>query len=109
MKITLTDLSKFVIIGRNEQNSMFYIRPKSDFIKEMEGKKTSPNYFVISTGNEGWTNESEIIKMIDDETKFYTYSYSENTFTDIEVVNEHIRTVKNDTTKDNIESLPIMS
>jgi hypothetical protein len=36
MNIILTDLSSFVITGRNENNSVFYIRPKSDFETEQK-------------------------------------------------------------------------
>lgn len=108
-RIVLTDTSSFVITARNEENSRFYIRPKADFIREMEGQKEDPRFIVVSTGNERFINESEIIEMIGNGTKFYTYSESENSFTDIEIVNENIKTVKNNTTKDNIENLPIIS
>jgi len=103
IKISLTNTESFVITGRNKDNSLFYIRPKENFIKETEseGKK-----LVISTLNEGFVEEQEIIKKINSGVEFYTYF--NNSFTNVIIVDEQIKTEKNNVTEDNIENLPVI-
>lgn len=109
-KINLTDLSAFVLTSRNEKNSEFYIRPKSDFERELEllkentDKNNTPFVYSVS---EGIAKEDEIIKMMKDGIKFYTYNYSNGTFTEVIEVGGNIKSKSNGTDVDNIGKLPI--
>ena len=107
--IKLTDLSAFVLTARNKDNSEFYIRPKSDFERELELKEKNENAIVFSTANEGIKKESEIIEMIDSGIKFYTFNEDDKTFTEVIIVSENIKSINNKTQEDNIEKLPILS
>lgn len=104
IKLVFTDTSSFVLTARNKENSRFYIRPKADFLRERELPKGE---LVISNGNEGVREESDIISMIDSGKKFFTHLDDE--FTDVTVVSGNLKSVKNGTTKDNIEELPVAS
>ena len=99
LNISLTDTSEFVITLRNKNCDMFYIRPKSDIVKEQNNKTT-----VIST-LQGVISEREIIEMIESGIKFYTKC--DGSFTEVVVVDGNLKSYKNDTTEDNIRSLPI--
>ena len=101
MNITLTDASAFVITRRNEANSIFYIRPKADVVKEIENKSQA-----FSFGAEGFYPENEIIEMINKGKKFYTHLNNE--FTEVIAVNNNIKSIPNNTTADNISKLPII-
>lgn len=106
MKITLINTSIFVLIGRNENNSAFYIKPKVNFEREiiLENSENS----VIST-IEGIKSESAIVEMIQSGIEFYTYNKELETFTKVIVVDGHVKTVANETETDNIVKLPILS
>lgn len=99
ISITLTDTSEYVITGRNEDLSSFYIISKSDFEKEIKNGS-----LVVSFSTEGCYSESDIIKMMS-KSKFYTHS--NNTYTDVIIVNDNIKSVPNGTTKDNLKELPV--
>lgn len=98
ISITLTDTSEYVITGRNEDLSAFYIRSKSDFEKEMKNGSS-----VVSFSTEGCYTESDIINMMS-KSKFYTYF--NNSYTDV-IVDENIKSIPNGTTKDNLKELPV--
>lgn len=99
ISITLTDTSEYVITGRNEDLSSFYIRSKSDFEKEMKNGS-----LVVSFATEGCYSESDIINMMS-KSKFYTYF--NNSYTDVILVNGNIKSIPNGTTKDNLKELSI--
>jgi hypothetical protein len=101
-KITFTDASAFVLIARNKENSRFYARPKADIIKEMEN---GAGYQVFSQMAEGVYEESKIIDMIGKGTDFFTHEGKE--FTPVTIVDGNLRSIKNGTTKDNINELSI--
>jgi hypothetical protein len=101
MNITFTDVTAFVLTFRNKANNKFYIRPKSDILREEENKKS-----VISMMNEGVFDESNIIERINNGTKFYTYS--DGNFTEVTVVENNLKTVKNLLITDNILELPLL-
>lgn len=100
MNIKLTDTYSFVITGRNKNNSSFYIRPKSDF--ETERKNGT---YVISTV-EGFKTEDFIINQINLGTEFYTFSDCD--FTIVKIVDNQLKSYKNETTIDNIGELPVI-
>lgn len=106
-RIILTDASAFVITARSKNNSEFYIRSKNDFERELELKELNENAVVIST-TEGMYSESDIINMINSGKGFYTYCYSDKSFTEIDVVNDNIRSIANETKEDNIQKLPLI-
>lgn len=99
ISITLTDTSEYVITARNEDLSVFYIRSKSDFEKEMKNGSS-----VVSFATEGCYTESDIINMMS-KSKFYTYF--NNSYTDVVIVNANIKSIPNGTTKDNLKGLPV--
>lgn len=99
MNILLTNLSEFVITRRNQENNNFYVRPKSDVITEQTNKTD-----VISP-HEGFKTEKEIIKMIENKISFFTLY--DNSFTKVIVVNNNIKSYRNNTMEDNIGKLPI--
>lgn len=101
-KITLTDTSAFVLTARNKDNSKFYIRPKADIIKEIENGN---GYHVFSQTAEGVYEEATIINMIEKGKDFFTHL--DNEFTPVRVVNGNLKSIKNETTKDNINELSI--
>ena len=105
IKITLTDTSEFVLISRNSDNSKFYIRPKSDIIRENEGQKTSKYFMVISSTYKGVIYENKIIQMINNGVKIYTMDGDE--FTEVFVVDGNLKSISNNTDMDNIVKLPI--
>lgn len=98
MKISLTNIQDYVIIGRNQNLSNFYIKPKSVFEKDNNPK-------VILSTEEGCFSENHIINMMDN-SEFFTYS--NNSYTKVIVVNNHIKSVPNGTTVDNLVGLPII-
>jgi len=105
MNIILSNTSEMLITGTNEKLDSFYIRPKSDFELELsrkDGNKYDKIYTVISS-IEGCYSEVDIIYMMKD-TKFYTYF--NKSFTDVTVVDNHLRSISNDTKMDNLQSLP---
>lgn len=89
-------LNSFVILARNENNSRFYIKPKSSFEN------------VTISLIEGIKSESEIIQMIKSGVTFYTYNKSDETFTNVIVVDNHIKSYLNNTKEDNIGKLPLL-
>lgn len=109
--ISLTDTSAFVITFRNEDNSKFYIRPKSDFERELvlmeENQDKDRRPYVISP-LDGVEDELTIIEMINNGVKFYTYNNEDETFTNIIEVDGHIKSESNETDIDNIMNLPIL-
>lgn len=102
--IRLTDASAFVITFRNEDNSEFYIRPKSDFERELELEKGK---IVYSAMHEGVKEEKIIMEMMKSGIKFYTYNYSDKTFTDVVEVDGNIKSLLNETKEDDINNLPL--
>lgn len=87
--------SSYVIIGRNGKNDRFKIIEK--------------NIFIILKDDIGFiVSESDIVKDIEEGIEYYTYNEELNTFTEVIVVNSHIKTIKNDTKIDNIDNLPII-
>lgn len=109
--IISTNTSKFLITFRNEDNSKFYIRPKSDFERELiliEENQDKDKQPIVTSPHEGVKDESEIIEMINSGTKFYTYNYEDKTFTKIVEVDGHIKTESNETDVDNIDKLPLL-
>ena len=110
-KIRLTNGNEFVITARNEDNSMFYIRPKSDFERELELLKENEDEDkqpIVISPIEGLKNEEEIIKMMGNGVKFYTYNHLDETFTEVIEVDSNIKTESNETDVDNIGKLPIL-
>ena len=103
--ITSKTSAGYVLIARNENNTEFYLRTRSDFEREME---TGAGGFIINT-SDGVRTEKEVVNMIVDGKKCYTYSAVDKTFTAVTVVDENIKSVKNKTTLDNIASLPLLS
>ncbi len=103
--ISLTNTSSFVLTGRNKRNSIFYIRPKEDFIKELKNKESGNKNLVIST-IEGFEQESKIIEMIKSGKNFFTYF--DGGFTEVKIVNNQLKSVRNSTKEDNIGKLPII-
>lgn len=87
-----------VIIGTNNKLDRFIIRPKSDIEREIINDSN------VLSPTEGCYAESEIISMIGNGYKFYTYFNKK--FTDVSVVNNHLRSVANDTMVDNLKLLP---
>lgn len=79
--------------------SAFYIRSKYDFEKEMKNGS-----LVVSFATEGFYSESDIINMMS-KSKFYTYF--NNSYTDVILVNENIKSIPNGTTKDNLKELSV--
>lgn len=100
MKITLSEIHSYVILIRNIENSIFYIRPKSDLVKEMENGTP-----IISFQNEGYFSETQIINMINIGIKFYTLN--KLVFTTVIAVNGHIKSTANGSVEDNISQLPL--
>jgi len=100
--ITFTDTSAFVLIARNKENSRFYLRPKADIVKEIEN---GPDYKVFSQMVEGVYEESKIIEMLEKGTEFFTQLNNE--FIPVTVVSGNLKSIKNGTTKDNIDELSI--
>ena len=101
MNISFTDTSEYILTARDKDFSNFYIRPKSDFIKEKKN-----NSIVISSMNEGIYSEKSIIERMK-KSKFYTYYKDE--FTEIIEVDGHIKSISNDTLEDNLKKLPIIN
>lgn len=100
MKISITNTQEYVIIGRNQSLSAFYIKPKSDFEKEIE------NYSEVISSIEGCYSESGVINMMS-KSKFYTYSSS--SYTKVIVVGSHIKSTPNGTTVDNLKNFRLDS
>jgi hypothetical protein len=109
--IGFTNTSKFVLTARNEKNSMFYIRPKSDFERELELIKENTEkdkHPFVSSPSEGIKSEKEIIESMDDGIKFYTYNYLNETFTEVMEIDGNIKSKANETDIDNIGKLPLL-
>lgn len=107
MRLLISNLSSFVITHRNEDNSKFFIRPKSDFERELILKKEDVNSIILSI-HQGSKKESDIINMMNDGDTFYTYNISDDNYTKVNVIhNDNIKTNPNRTKLDNIENLPI--
>jgi hypothetical protein len=108
--IRLTNASAYVIIFRNKDNSSFYIRPKSDFERELELIEANEDEEVrpiVTSTTEGWKFETTIITMIGKGIKFYTYNFENKTFTEVTVVDGNIKSIANETDNDNISNLPL--
>jgi hypothetical protein len=101
IKINLTNISEYLITARNNNFSIFYIRPKSDFEKDIKNETTN-----ISFQNEGLCSKIDIINMMK-KSKFYTYF--NNSYTEVIKVEENIKSYPNNSTKDNLEELPILN
>lgn len=103
ISISLSEKTAYVLTGRNEVRTEFYIRPKDDLVKEI---KKGEGGFVVSFLNEGVISKNQIIEMMDDGVLFFTYS--NNTFTSVIVVKGYLRSVPNASLEDNIENLPVI-
>ena len=101
MRISLTDTSEYIITARDKDFKNFYIRPKSDFMKEKNN-----NSLVISFTTEGVFSEELIIEKMKKST-FYTYNNTQ--FTEIIEVNGHLKSKPNNKLEDNLEKLPIIN
>lgn len=93
------DMPSFVIIARNKQSSIFYVRPRKDLDREMEMKR------AISSTDEGLLQDYEIIGMMGKGIRFYTWMG--NIFMDVQVVDGKLSSV-NGSGKDILPNLPII-
>ena len=106
-------IHEFVLTARNKTNSAFYIRPKSDFEREMfrderNGVIYPPNYVAPIHPLEGFFPESEIVRMMERGFTFWTFNSEAREFTPVRVSRGiHISSKKNRSKTDNISSLPI--
>lgn len=101
MNISFTDTTEYILTARDKDFSNFYIRPKSDFLKEKKN-----NTIIISFMNEGIYSEKSIIEKMK-KSKFYTYYKGK--FIEIIEVDGHIKSKSNDTLEDNLKNLPIIN
>jgi hypothetical protein len=102
--MSTTERSGFLITARNSDNSKFYVRPKSAYLRE---KELGEGAFVGGGSSEGMVAESSIIEMIEDGKEFFTVN-DDDEFTVVIAVDGHIRTIANDTEVDNIGSLSVI-
>jgi hypothetical protein len=106
-------IHEFLLTARNKENSAFYIRPKSEFEREMFSDKRNgmvypPNYVAPVHPQEGFFPEDEIIRMMERGFTFWTFNSEAREFTPVRVSKgKHITSKKNRSKTDNISSLPI--
>jgi uncharacterized radical SAM superfamily protein len=93
-------MKKFVIVSRNEKNSVFGV---TGLVWYWLGFRFAPTEM----------DEKEIIKLIEYGHEFYTPKYKKwclfGCFQPVTVVKKHIKSVANDTTVDNIGNLPYIT
>lgn len=94
---------EYVLISRDQQMKKFWIQRKRNFINELNYKESWFGWLTIIVNR----REHDIIEMIHNGHKFYTYNYIDKTFTEVEVAFNNLRSKANDTKVDNISNLPI--
>jgi hypothetical protein len=104
---------ELILTARNKSNSVFYVRPKSDFEKEMfsdgrKGPARPKNYVAPIHPFEGFREEHEIIELMNIGFTFWTFNLEAREFTPVRVSKgKHLVSKKNRSKTDNISSLPI--
>lgn len=94
----------YVIVSRNKENNQFYIRSVRNFIKEIKRKKSNWFIFVVV---EKLKTEKQIIEMMNNGKNFFIDNPTAKTFTEVIISFNNIKSKPNDTTDDNLTSLPI--
>lgn len=92
---------RYLIVSRNKDNSEFYIRLVSNFIR---GKKSRPKCILII---EKRKSEEQIISMMNRGYSFFVDNPTNGTLSDVIEVNGDIKTKTNKTKLDNISTLPL--
>jgi len=98
--------SQYVITARNRENSKFHIIEKKwfrSFVCRLAIIK-----LICYKIMKDVKDEEVIIEMMKNGDEFHTYNKLDKSFTDVVVVNDHIKTSNNNNVEDNISYLPIL-
>lgn len=88
--------SEYVLVGRNAENSMFHCVPKWEHEKSQKDLNyhSQPKEFT----------EKDII---DCKCVINFYTFFDSKYTEVRVENGNLKSVSNETKRDNIEELPV--